>query len=74
MGSLQGYSRPVQQHEQEGADDERLQHLPVPAQRRQPGHEELPRHGHEARHHGDHEPFSRGTQLYSWNTERTRET
>lgn len=52
------YSRPVEQHEQEGTDDEGLQHLPVPAQRSQPRHEELARHGHEARHHGNYEPFS----------------
>jgi len=59
------YSRPVEQHEQEGTDDEGLQNLPIPAQRSQPGHEELACHGHEARHHGDYEPFSWGTQLYS---------
>lgn len=68
------YSRPIEQHEQEGADDEGLEDLPVPAQHGQPGHEELACHGHEARHHRDHEPFSGGTQLYSWNTEGTRKT
>lgn len=72
-GAGGGYSRPVEQHEQEGADDERLQHLPVAAQGGQPGHEELPRRGHEARHHRDHESLPRGAQLYSWNTEGTRE-
>lgn len=69
-----GYSRPVEQHEQEGADDEGLQHLPVPAQGGQPGHEELARHRHEARHHRDREPFPGGAQLDSWNTGGTRET
>lgn len=64
-GHHEGYSRPVEQHEQEGTDDEGLQHLPVPAQRGQPRHEELACHGHEACHHGNHEPFSWRAEFYS---------
>lgn len=63
------YLHPVEQHQQEGADDDRLEDLPVPAEGSQPRHEELPRHFDEARHHGDHEPVPRRTELYPWNTE-----
>lgn len=63
------YLHPVEQHQQEGADDDRLEDLPVPAEGSQPRHEELPRHFDEARHHGDHEPVRGRTELYPWNTE-----
>lgn len=70
-GRRKKYLHPVEEHQQEGTDDDCLEDLPVPAEGSQPWHEELPRHLNEARHHGDHKPVSRRTELYPWNTEHT---
>lgn len=63
------YLHPVEQHQQEGTDDDGLEDLPVPAESSQPRHQELSCHLNEARHHGDHEPVWRRAELYPWNTE-----
>ncbi len=56
----------VGQHEHKRGDDDDLQDLPITAQRRQTGHQQLTPHDDQAGDHGHRETPRRQTQLDPW--------
>lgn len=64
-GRPDGSSPGVQEHEDEGADDEHLQRLPVLAQGSQAWHQELTGQHDETGHHGDREAVAGEAKLDS---------
>ena len=63
---LVAFSPDVGEHEEQRANDDGLQDLPVPAQVCHPGHQQLPPQHHETGHHGHRETPPRQTQLNPW--------
>lgn len=56
----------VGQHEQEGADDDSLQNLPVATEVGHPGHQQLTTQHHKTGHHGHGETPSWQAELNPW--------
>lgn len=56
----------VGQHQQQGADDDSLEHLPITTEVCHPGHQQLATQHHKTGHHGHGKAPARQAQLNPW--------